>query len=325
MINYTTTKKTVVNAIQTLILFAVILFTFSISAHANNTWQAQKKFVDVFGKKMAYIERGEGRPIVFIHGNPTSSYLWRNVIPHVAGQGRIIVVDQMGMGDSDKLPAEETDRYRLVSYTKYFAEFMRKINAKTEVTLVLHDWGGAVGFDWAFHNQASVRGIAYMETFIKPLEWKDLPKDFHPTLKAVRAETGLKLVLEENMFIEKMLPSVTTRALTQAQMDEYRRPYLHSGDDRLPTLQWPREVPIAGQPADVATRIGNYSNWLTTSKVPKLFIDAEPGVFITGDVRKFAKSLPNQTIATAKGLHFMQEDDPDTIGKAISQFLISLP
>ncbi|MBG6176690.1 haloalkane dehalogenase [Labrenzia sp. EL_208] len=293
-------------------------------AKADEVRATEKKFVDVFGQKMAYIERGEGKPIVFVHGNPTSSYLWRNVIPHVEGQGRIIVLDHMGMGDSDKLPDTVKDRYRLVTHAKYFAEFMRKINAQDDVTLVLHDWGGAVGFDWAFHNQASLRGIAYMETFVKPLEWKDLPEDFHPTLKAVRSNKGEQLVLQENMFIEGMLPGVTGRPLTKEEMDEYRRPYLNAGDDRLPTLQWAREVPLAGSPADVAERIGNYSAWLETSQVPKLFIDADPGVFITGDVREFARSLPNQTIAEAKGLHFMQEDDPDTIGEAVSTFVAGL-
>lgn len=294
------------------------------STHANETWAAEKKFVEVFGQKMAYIERGEGKPIVFVHGNPTSSYLWRNVIPHVEGQGRIIVPDHMGMGDSEKLPASVEGRYRLFTHAKYFAEFMRQVDAQQDVTLVLHDWGGAVGFDWAFHNQGSLRGIAYMETFVKPLDWEDLPEDFHPTLKAVRSDEGEKLVLQDNMFIEGMLPGVTDRPLTEEEMGEYRRPYLNAGDDRLPTLQWAREVPIGGSPADVAERIGNYSSWLETSDVPKLFVDAEPGVFITGNTRAFARSLPNQTIAKAKGLHFMQEDDPDTIGAAVSSFVSGL-
>lgn len=293
-------------------------------ANADAAWAAEKKFVEVFGQKMAYIERGEGKPFVFVHGNPTSSYLWRNVIPHVEGQGRVIVPDHMGMGDSDKLPATVEGRYKLVTHAKYFAEFMRQIDAQQDVTLVLHDWGGAVGFDWAFHNQGSLRGIAYMETFVKPLEWEDLPEDFHPTLKAVRSDEGEQLVLQENMFIEGMLPGVTGRPLTEEEMDEYRRPYLNAGDDRLPTLQWAREVPINGSPADVAERISNYSAWLETTQVPKLFVDAEPGVFITGNTRAFARSLPNQTIAQAKGLHFMQEDDPDTIGAAVSSFVSGL-
>lgn len=295
------------------------------SVKVSESWAAQKKFATVLGKKMAYIERGEGRPIVFVHGNPTSSYLWRNVIPHVEAKGRrIIVVDLMGMGDSEKLPHGETDRYRLNNHAQYFDAFMSAVDADKDVTLVLHDWGGAVGFDWAFKHHDALRGIAYMETFVKPLEWKDLPEDFHPTLKAVRSDDGRKLVLEENMFIEKMLPGVTGRQLTEEEHAEYRRPYLNPGDDRLPTLNWAREVPLAGKPADVAARIGAYSKWLETSSVPKLFIDADPGVFITGDVRKFARSLPNQKVAMAKGLHFMQEDDPDTIGKAVDGFIDEL-
>lgn len=303
---------------------SVGLLGTTLPATADETWKAEKKFVDVLDHKMAYIERGTGKPIVFVHGNPTSSYLWRNVIPHVEGQGRIIVVDQMGMGDSDKLPASVDNRYRLVSHARYFDAFMEAIGAEDDVTLVLHDWGGAVGFDWAYHHQSALRGIAYMETFVQPLEWKDLPEDFHPTLKAVRSEEGIQLVLEENMFIEKMLPGVTGSELSEKAMNEYRRPYLNAGEDRLPTMMWAREVPLAGEPADVHDRIAAYSKWLETSEVPKLFVDADPGVFITGDVRKFARSLPNQTIAVAKGLHFMQEDDPETIGAAVSAFIETL-
>lgn len=303
---------------------AIALTSAFSTASADDAWQAEKKFADVLGYKMAYIERGEGKPIVFVHGNPTSSYLWRNVIPHVEGQGRIIVIDQMGMGDSDKLPATEDNRYRLSNHAKYFEAFMVAIGANEDVTLVLHDWGGAVGFDWASRHQDALRGIAYMETFVKPLEWKDLPKSFHPTLKAVRSEEGLKLVLEENMFIEKMLPGVTGVDLTEEAMTEYRRPYLNAGDDRLPTMMWAREVPLAGEPADVHDRINTYSKWLETSEVPKLFIDADPGVFITGNTREFARGLPNQTTTEAKGLHFMQEDDPETIGNAVSAFIETL-
>ena len=318
-------RRTILTA-MTAVGAGIVSGVTSTPTQAAKSWKAQKKFANVLGKKMAYIERGEGRPIVFVHGNPTSSYLWRNVIPHVEAEDRrIIVLDQMGMGDSDKLPDSEEDRYRLASHTRYFEAFMKEISADEDVTLVLHDWGGAVGFNWAFHNQSALRGIAYMETFIKPLEWKDLPESFHPTLQAVRSEEGLKLVLEENMFIEKMLPGVTGVKLTEEVMAEYRRPYLNSGDDRLPTLLWAREVPLAGQPADVAKMIGDYSKWLSSStNLPKLFVDANPGVFITGDTRKFAMSLPNQTTVQANGLHFMQEDDPNTIGRAINTFIENL-
>lgn len=280
-----------------------------------------KRFARVLGRRMAYRERGAGRPIVLLHGNPTSSHLWRAVVPRLAARGRVLVPDQMGMGDSDRLPPGEPARYRLACQARYFAAFMHALGVRADAVLVLHDWGGAVGFDWAFRNQRAVRGIVYMETFVRPLEWSDLPESFHPTLRAVRSPEGEKLVLEENLFIERMLPSVIQRKLSEEEMLEYRRPFLRPGDDRLPTLVWGREVPIAGEPSDVAERIAAYSAWLQGSSTPKLFINAEPGVFITGDVRAFARTFPNQEEVTVKGLHFIQEDEPDIIGNAIASWI----
>ena len=222
-----------------------------------SAWAREKRFADVLGRRMAYIERGVGHPIVFLHGNPTSSFLWRNVLPHVEASGRrLIAPDLIGMGDSDKIPANaEPDRYRFTSHARYIDAFMDEVVGTEPVTLVLHDWGGALGFDWAYRNQQRVRAIAYMETFVAPLTLDDLPESFHPTLKAVRSSEGEALVLDENMFIEKMLPGVTQRTLSLDEMEEYRRPFLESGDGRWPTLQWPREVPLSGDPADVHDRI----------------------------------------------------------------------
>ncbi len=290
---------------------------------AGSAWAGEKRFADVLGRRMAYIERGVGHPIVFLHGNPTSSFLWRNVLPQVEASGRrLIAPDLIGMGDSDKIPANaEPDRYRFTSHARYIDAFMDEVVGKEPVTLVLHDWGGALGFDWAYRNQQRVRAIAYMETFVAPLTLDDLPESFHPTLKAVRSSEGEALVLDENMFIEKMLPGVTQRTLSVDEMEEYRRPFLESGDGRWPTLQWPREVPLSGDPADVHARIFAYYTWLNTASLPKLFIDADPGVFITGRVRKLAKNFPNQHHVVVKGLHFVQEDSPDEIGQAITGWL----
>ncbi|MBM5588948.1 haloalkane dehalogenase [Burkholderia pseudomallei] len=297
--------------------------TPSPSPKTSSAWAREKKFADVFGRRMAYIERGTGAPIVFLHGNPTSSYLWRNVLPQIEAAGRrLIVPDLIGMGDSDKIPAgAEPDRYRFVSHARYLEAFLDQVVGDQPVTLILHDWGGALGFDWAFRHQPRVRAIAYSETFVAPLTLADLPESFHPTLKAVRSSEGETLVLDENMFIEQMLPGVTQRNLSDEEMTEYRRPYLQAGDDRWPTLQWPREVPLSGEPADVHGRIAAYSNWLKTAPLPKLFIDANPGVFITGRVRDLARGFPNQHYAVVKGLHFVQEDSPDQIGRAIAEWL----
>ena len=293
------------------------------SRFEDNAGAREKRFANVLGRQMAYIERGDGHPIVFLHGNPTSSYLWRNVLPHVEASGRrLIAPDLIGMGDSDKIPANaEPDRYRFTSHARYIAAFMDEVVGTEPATLVLHDWGGALGFDWAYRHQQRVRAVAYMETFVAPLTLDDLRESFHSTLKAVRSSGGEALVLDENMFIEKMLPGVTQRSLSADEMAEYRRPFLKPGDGRWPTLQWPREVPRSGDPADVHARIFAYSTWLNTASLPKLFIDADPGVFLTGRLRKLAKNFPNQHHVVVKGLHFVQEDSPDEIGQAITGWL----
>ena len=288
-----------------------------------SAWTREKRFADVLGRRMAYIERGVGHPIVFLHGNPTSSFLWRRVLPHVeASNRRLIAPDLIGMGDSDKIPAgAEPDRYRFACHARYLDAFIDDVVGTEPLTLVLHDWGGALGFDWAYRHQRRIRAAAYMETFVAPLTLEDLPEAFRPTLKAVRSPAGEALVLDENMFIEKMLPSVTQRALSAGEMAEYRRPFLEPGDDRWPTLQWPREVPLSGEPADVHDRIAAYSAWLLTAPLPKLFVDAEPGVFITRRIRGLAHSFPNQRHVIVRGLHFVQEDSPDEVGRAIADWL----
>ena len=286
-----------------------------------SAWAARKRSASVLGRHMAYIEEGNGIPIVFLHGNPTSSYLWRRVLPHLKGFGRLIAPDLIGMGDSDKIPAgAEPDRYRFASHARYLDAFIDEVVGTQPLTLVLHDWG-ALGFDWAYHHQQRARAIAYMETLVAPLTLEDLPESFHPTLNAVRSSAGEALVLDENMFVEKVLPGLTQRVLSNEEMAEYRRPYLAPGEGRLPILQWPREAPLSGEPVDVHDRIAAYSAWLKTAPLPKLFIDAEPGVFITGRIRRLASSFPNQHRVVVGGLHFVQEDSPDEIGKAIARWL----
>jgi haloalkane dehalogenase len=288
-------------------------------------WSERKKFVDVGGRRMAYVESGTGRPVVFLHGNPTSSYLWRNVMPWLEGCGRLIAPDLMGMGDSEKLPHGTRNRYRFASQGWYLDGFLREVCADQDVVLVLHDWGGALGFDWANRNRRSVSGVAYMETFVCPLALADLPESFHPTLRAVRSNEGDKLVLDENMFIEQMLPGLVQRPLTDDEMREYRRPFLLAGDGRMATLQWPREVPLEDGPHDVAERIAAYADWLRHCDLPKLLIDADPGVFITGRVRSECLSWPNQSVARVKGLHFLQEDSADDVGRALREWIGKLP
>lgn len=278
-----------------------------------------KKFVQVHGRRMAYVEMGEGDPIVFLHGNPTSSYLWRNVMPHVAGRGRCIAPDLVGMGDSDKLPAGGT--YRLVDHQRYVDGILEALGVRERVVLVIHDWGSALGFDWARRHPDAVRGIAYMEAIVQPVTWDDWPEPVKPVFQAFRSPAGERLVLEENAFVEQVLPGAILRKLSDAEMAEYRRPFREPGEGRRPTLTWPRQIPIEGEPADVVAIVERYGAWLATSQMPKLFVNAKPGAILRGRARDFCRTWPNQTEVTVKGSHFIQEDSPDEIGEAIAAWL----
>lgn len=282
----------------------------------------QKKYKAINGKQMAYIEEGEGDPIVFLHGNPTSSYLWRNVMPHLEGQGRLIAPDLIGMGDSQKLDHSGPDSYRFVDHREYLDELLDALNVKERVTLVIHDWGSALGFHWANRNQSSLKAIAFMEALVTPIpEWDAFPQDFRTAFEGLRSDAGEQMVLQDNIFIEGILPGGILRELSPKEMDEYRRPYVNPGEDRRPTLTFPRQVPIAGDPEDVVRIVSEYSEWLGTSDVPKLFINAEPGALIVGRARDLVRSWPNLQETTVAGIHFIQEDAPDEVGKAISNWL----
>ena len=279
-----------------------------------------KKRVQVKGRSMAWVDEGEGDPIVFLHGNPTSSYLWRNVIPHLAEQGRCIAPDLIGMGDSEKLAASGPDAYRFVEHREYLDALLAAIGVERNVTLVIHDWGSALGFDWANRHRDAVRGIAYMEAIVMPLEWSQWPKAVTPVFRGFRSPAGEQMVLEDNVFVEQVLPGAVLRGLTDAEMAVYRRPFANPGEDRRPTLTWPRQIPLGGEPEDVVKIVADYGAWLSTSPVPKLFINAEPGAILRGDAREFCRSWPNQTEVTVPGTHFVQEDSPDEIGRAISDW-----
>lgn len=283
-----------------------------------------KKTIDVLGKRMAYVEMGDGRPIVFQHGNPTSSYLWRNVMPHVTGLGRCIALDLIGMGASEKLEDSGPDRYRFVEHRAYFDAALDALGITRDVTLVVHDWGSALGFDWANRHRDRVRAIAYMEGIVMPVAWDDWPEAIRPVFQAFRSPAGEEMVLDKNIFVENVLPAGVLRGLTEEEMTVYRRPFLTAGEDRRPTLTWPRQIPLDGEPADVVGIVRSYADWLAKSDIPKLFINADPGVILTGRQRDFCRGWPNQTEVTVPGSHFIQEDSPDEIGRAIAQWLAGL-
>ncbi|MFT5482212.1 MAG: haloalkane dehalogenase [Halieaceae bacterium] len=281
-----------------------------------------KKTVEVNGRQMAYVDEGEGDPIVFLHGNPTSSYLWRNVMPHVEGLGRILAPDLIGMGDSEKLPASDgPERYTFQVHYEYLSAFLEAVGATENVTLVIHDWGSGLGFHWASQHREAVKGIAYMEALVMPIEWDDWAESARGIFKGFRSEKGEDLVLNRNMFVEGVLPSAVLRKLDEEEMNEYRRPFINS-EDRQPTLSWPRAIPIGGSPADVAELMHDYGQWLAKdASVPKLFVNADPGTVLIGRQREFCRSWPNQKEVTVKGLHFIQEDSPDEIGQAVVSWL----
>ena len=283
-----------------------------------------KKSLTVYGKTLSYVEMGEGDPIIFQHGNPTSSYLWRNVMPHLKEKGRCIAIDLIGMGDSDKLDDSGPGRYTFAEHSHYLAGALEALGVTKNVTLVLHDWGSALGFDWANKNRDAVRGIAYMAGIVKPVLWADWPEAARGVFQGFRSEAGEEMILEKNMFIDRVLPSAVLRDLSEEEMTVYRRPFLNPGEGRRPTLTWPRQIPIEGSPAEVVAIVQDYADWLSLSPVPKLFINADPGSILVGPQREFCRTWPNQTETTVAGNHFIQEDSPDEIGQAILKWLQDL-
>ena len=290
----------------------------------SNAWVAQKKYLQVLGQRMAYVEQGSGAPIVFQHGNPTSSYLWRNILPALAPFGRCIALDLIGMGDSDKLSPSGPERYTLAEHQRYFDAALAALGVDSAVTLVLHDWGTALGFDWASRHPAAVAGLCYMEGLPMEITWDDWPESARGIFQAFRSEAGEDLVLNKNVFVERVLPKSILRSLSEEEMAAYRAPFAEPGEGRRPTLTWPRQIPIEGTPAESCATVAAYSAWLATSEVPKLFINAEPGMIITGRVRERCRAFRNQQEVTVPGLHFIQEDSPAEIARALCAWVPGL-
>ena len=284
----------------------------------------QLQYREVNGSRMAYIDEGEGDAIVFVHGNPTSSYLWRNVMPHLEGMGRLVAADLIGMGGSDKLDRSGANRYNYAEQRDYLFALWDALDLGDNVTLVLHDWGSALGFDWANQHRDRVQGIAFMEAIVTPIGWSDFPSDLRGVFEGFRSPQGEAMVLEQNIFVEQVLPAGMLRKLSDEEMDHYRRPFVDPGESRRPTLSWPRNIPIDGEPADVVSVVNDYSSWLAESDVPKLFVNAEPGLIVDARIRDVIRSWPNLTETTVTGLHFVQEDSPDEIGTAVAQYVRKL-
>ena len=282
-----------------------------------------KEFIEIDGKKIAFHQTGKGRSVVFLHGNPTSSYLWRNIIPIVSGNARCIAPDLIGMGDSEKLEEIDEDSYRFFQHRHYLDGFLDALKLGRKVILVVHDWGSALGFDWANRNRDRIAGVVYMEAIVRTVSWKEWPEASVSIFKGFRSSAGEEMILKKNLFVEAVLPGSILRKLTEEEMEEYRRP-CKVPEYRLPTLKWPREIPIDGEPEDVTNIVSDYADWLAISDIPKLFINAEPGAILIGEQREFCRTWTNQTEVTVSGSHFIQEDSPFEIGKAVSEWLQNL-
>ncbi len=281
-----------------------------------------KDYVKIHDKQMAYVEMGAGEPVVFLHGNPTSSYLWRNIMPYVSDVYRAIAPDLIGMGDSEKLSDPNSDSYKFVEHRQYLDGFLDELVPEGQVTLVIHDWGSALGFDWARRNPDRIKGICFMEAIVGPVKsWDHWPDNARDIFQAMRSPAGEDLILEKNLFIEAILPSAIIRDLSETEMAVYRMPFLNAGEDRRPTLTWPRQIPIEGEPQEVHDIVTEYASWLPETDFPKLFINADPGSILLDHARAFVRGWKNVSETTVKGTHFIQEDSPHEIGEALRDWL----
>lgn len=286
-----------------------------------NDWSAQKQYVEVNGHRLAYVEQGEGRPIVFQHGNPTSSYLWRNILPKLNDLGRCIAIDLIGMGDSDKLPDSGPDRYTFHEQRDYWQGALAALGVDQDIIFVIHDWGSALGFDYTATHPDAVAGIAYMEAVVKPLTWDEWPESAVEIFKTFRSPAGEDVVLQKNVFVERVLPASIMRKLDDEEMAAYVAPFANAGEDRRPTLTWPRQIPLENEPPAVCELVADYGRFLQQSEIPKLLIDAEPGMILKGAALDFARTWPNQQETSVAGLHFIQEDSPQEIADAVRHWL----
>ena len=283
----------------------------------------EKRFINVLGKKLAYVEKGHGDPIIFLHGNPTSSYLWRNIIPYLEDHGRCIAVDLIGMGDSEKLEDNGNMTYSYQVHQEYLSEFLEIMSINENVILILHDWGSALGFNWAYDNAEKVKGICYMEAIVKPMQWVDWNEDARGIFQGFRSAAGEEMIFKKNLFIEAVLPGSILRKLSDEEMNEYRRPF-NDETSRRPMLDWPRQIPLENEPPEICKIVESYSQWMVKNELPKLFINAEPGAILIGNQREFCRTWKNQKEVTVKGSHFIQEDSPNEIGSAIFDWLSGL-
>ena len=289
-----------------------------------------RRRVTVHGRSMTYVEAGKGRPVVFLHGNPTSSYLWRNIIPHVEIVARCIAPDLIGMGDSDKLPSTDDEAYKYAVHRDYLDALLDALDLGDGVVMVGQDWGSVLAFDWARRHAVRMGGIVYFEAIVTPFTWEEFPENPEDTdstrawFEGLRSPEGERMILEENLFVETRIPTRTLREITEEEMDVYRRPYLEPGEGRRPILTWARNLPISGEPADVVATVKANAAWLLETQIPKVFIRGQPGGLIQGSRIDFCRDFPNTREIVVPGIHYIQEDSPDKIGEAVAALVREL-
>ena len=283
-----------------------------------------KKYKEIKNSKMAFIDEGSGDTFLFLHGNPTSSFLWRNIAPHVEDIGRIVIPDLIGMGDSDKLEGVDNPGYKYHGQYSYLTALMDELDLGNNIHLIIHDWGSAMGFQFARENKDRIKSITYMEAIVMPLTWDQWPDPATKIFGLFRSEAGEELVLEKNFFVERILLADSSTGYTEEEKSEYIRPFINPGEDRRPTLTWPRQIPLDGEPSEVVEEVRLNADFHKESDIPKLFINADPGSILIGDQREFVRSWNNQTEITVKGNHFIQEDSSEEIGAALRKFVESL-
>ncbi len=283
-----------------------------------------KNYKEILGKQMAYLDSGEGQSIVFLHGNPASSFLWRNITPAVKSLGRIVVPDLIGMGDSDKLEGEDNPDYKYHGQYKYLSALLDSLDLGNEINLVIHDWGSAMGFQYARENPGRIKSITFMEAIVMPLTWDQWPENARNIFQLMRSEAGEEIVLEKNVFVERILLNDSANGFSDEEKAEYVRPFKNPGEDRRPTLTWPRQIPVDGSPQAVIDEVTKNGDFHKNSDIPKLFINADPGSILVGDQREFVRSWQNLQEVTVKGNHFIQEHSPKEIGDALKKFIESI-
>ena len=284
----------------------------------------EKKYIEILEKRMAYIDYGEGDSIVFLHGNPASSFLWRNITPHLEGTGRIIVPDLIGMGDSEKLDGIDNPDYKYHGQYKYLSTLLDSLELGDQINLVIHDWGSAMGFQYARENPDRIKSISFMEAIVMPLTWEQWPENARNIFQLMRSDAGEEIVLEKNIFVERILLNDSANGFSEEEKVEYIRPFKNPGEDRRPTLTWPRQIPIEGEPSEVVEEVSKNAEFHQDSDIPKLFINAEPGSILIGDQRELVRSWNNLKEVSVKGNHFIQEHAPNEIGSHIKEFLNSI-